>query len=55
MIIEDIDYRLRAKNNGFETELVSDGYVEGIKDEIFRGEVKIIPRADLEDYIKNLQ
>ena len=36
----------------FETELVSDGFIEGIKDEIFRGEVKIIPRDNLEEHLK---
>jgi len=37
----------------FETELVADEYIEGIKDEMFHGEVKIIPRDDLEEYLKN--
>jgi hypothetical protein len=36
----------------FETELVSDGYIEGVKDEIFRGQVKIIPRNELEKYLE---
>lgn len=39
----------------FETELVSDGYIEGIEDEIFRGEVKRIPSNELEEYLKKFQ
>ncbi|NRU52473.1 hypothetical protein [Clostridium beijerinckii] len=35
----------------FETELVSDGFIEGVEDEIFKGKVKIIPSNELEEYL----
>ena len=37
----------------FETELVSDGYIEVVEDEIFCGKVKRIPSNELEKYLKN--
>ena len=36
----------------FETELVSDGFIEGMKDEIFRGEVNKISKYQLKEYLK---